>query len=327
MRNYDAMNDAKLLRCLTELRDCSGAAYERCVAKGGDPANDLREAEDLVRGRGFLLPGADDDWDQIRDARVHQLTADGLEPAAALLGDNARPCIALKHSGQARGRSRLAGEPDLPAELDWPQYHDTNMAFVLQVDLTDLPDLARERGLPDAGLLSLFYADDDDAWGEFPEQHGSGRLLYFPPEAPLARRPVPSSMSEYSDFTERPLTSELDVTFPDFYALAGDEDGEKLYERGRTHPHPAHQLFGHAYAIQNDPIDEAPTKRTSAKPPTGVPDIRTDRASDWVLLLQVDTDDDAGFMWGDAGTLYVCVSKADLAAGRFDRAWVSMQCS
>jgi uncharacterized protein YwqG len=44
------------------------------------------------------------------------------------------------------------------------------------------------------------------------------------------------------------------------------------------------------------------------------------------FLLQVDSDDAAGMMWGDAGMLYFWIRDDDLAARRFDRAWCVMQC-
>jgi uncharacterized protein YwqG len=49
-------------------------------------------------------------------------------------------------------------------------------------------------------------------------------------------------------------------------------------------------------------------------------------AAEWMLLLQVDTDDEAGWMWGDSGTLYYWIRRPDLAAGRFDRIWMIFQC-
>ena len=52
----------------------------------------------------------------------------------------------------------------------------------------------------------------------------------------------------------------------------------------------------------------------------------TGGAAEWMLLLQVDTDDEAGWMWGDVGTLYYWIRRPDLAAGRFDRIWMIFQC-
>jgi len=49
-------------------------------------------------------------------------------------------------------------------------------------------------------------------------------------------------------------------------------------------------------------------------------------ATDWVLLLQLDSDDAAKIMWGDAGMLYFWIRRDDLAARRFDRTWFTLQC-
>jgi uncharacterized protein YwqG len=49
-------------------------------------------------------------------------------------------------------------------------------------------------------------------------------------------------------------------------------------------------------------------------------------AADWLLLLQLDTDDEIGWMWGDVGTLYYWIRRQDLPAGRFDRTWMIFQC-
>ena len=50
-------------------------------------------------------------------------------------------------------------------------------------------------------------------------------------------------------------------------------------------------------------------------------------ARDWILLLQIDSDDDGpGWMWGDMGRLYYWIRREDLAAKNFDRAWVILQC-
>jgi uncharacterized protein YwqG len=46
---------------------------------------------------------------------------------------------------------------------------------------------------------------------------------------------------------------------------------------------------------------------------------------DWTLLAQVDSDDDLGWMWGDAGRVYRWLRRQDLAAGRWDAAWGIVQ--
>jgi uncharacterized protein YwqG len=44
--------------------------------------------------------------------------------------------------------------------------------------------------------------------------------------------------------------------------------------------------------------------------------------SEWMLLLQIDSDDDAKMMWGDTGMLYFWIRKNDLKKLRFDHVWL-----
>jgi uncharacterized protein YwqG len=48
--------------------------------------------------------------------------------------------------------------------------------------------------------------------------------------------------------------------------------------------------------------------------------------ADWLLLLQLDSDDDADMMWGDAGRLYFWINKNDLARRDFSKVWMILQC-
>jgi uncharacterized protein YwqG len=49
-------------------------------------------------------------------------------------------------------------------------------------------------------------------------------------------------------------------------------------------------------------------------------------AADWKLLLQVDSEERAGMMWGDMGRLYFMIHKGDLQHRRFDDVWLILQC-
>jgi uncharacterized protein YwqG len=51
-----------------------------------------------------------------------------------------------------------------------------------------------------------------------------------------------------------------------------------------------------------------------------------DGADDWQLLFQLDSDDKADMMWGDAGRLYYWIRKQELARQSFDNTWTILQC-
>ena len=49
-------------------------------------------------------------------------------------------------------------------------------------------------------------------------------------------------------------------------------------------------------------------------------------ASDWQLLLQVDSDDRMKWMWGDVGRIYFWARKQDIQIGNFGDVWTVFQC-
>jgi uncharacterized protein YwqG len=53
---------------------------------------------------------------------------------------------------------------------------------------------------------------------------------------------------------------------------------------------------------------------------------RKSSTTDWRLLLQIDTDNEAGMMWGDTGMLYFWIREQDARAGDFSKVWMVSQC-
>ena len=98
-------------------------------------------------------------------------------------------------------------------------------------------------------------------------------------------------------------------------------------------PYVAHRLLGHPDQIQLDmqaEIDLA-SNGISLSEYKGNHDARAKAmrrgAKDWRLLFQVDTDDDAGMMWGDVGRVYFWIKSADLAERDFENVWPVLQCT
>ena len=96
---------------------------------------------------------------------------------------------------------------------------------------------------------------------------------------------------------------------------------------------PYHQMGGYPHPVQGDGM-ELECQLASAGlylgDPSGYEDVRAKAlesgAGDWRLLLQMDSDDNLGVMWGDAGIIYFWIREDDARARRFDQAWLVLQC-
>jgi uncharacterized protein YwqG len=94
-----------------------------------------------------------------------------------------------------------------------------------------------------------------------------------------------------------------------------------------------HRLLGWPREIQNEMSLEVQlvTSGVYTGDSSGYEGPRADRlrggAADWMLLLQVDSDEKGpGWMWGDAGRIYFWIRKRDLMNRRFDDVWTILQC-
>src|SRR5205085_499921 len=62
-------------------------------------------------------------------------------------------------AGIRLGASKMGGLPDLPADVDWPSWHEP-MAFIGQFNLGETAEHDQDGFLPRKGLLSFFYETD-----------------------------------------------------------------------------------------------------------------------------------------------------------------------
>ncbi len=73
--------------------------------------------------------------------------------------------------------------------------------------------------------------------------------------------------------------------------------------------------WGIPYQIQGDLLQECQHDTHAQGDPT-----------DWRLLLQVDSDNNAAMMWGDVGVLYFYIPRQALIARDFSEVHLVMQC-
>jgi uncharacterized protein YwqG len=267
------------------------------------------------------------------------LIDEALPPArAALLRREIRPAVALSHAAiRPDRRSRLGGLPLLDRGERWPDYLYKPLSFLALIDLGEFATLSAGIGLPSAGLLNLFYEVDDQAWGFDPADRGAWRAIPADPASARSR----AAPDEATTYPETLLVGTRIATIPDWgEEVLEDFDGSEmdayldLKERlDATIPKgPRHQLGGWPLLVQNPWQRECQmaSNGIDVGRPQGYEDPRAGEleagVEDWVLLAQIDTDDDVGWMWGDAGILYFALRRQDLAAGEFDRTWMVLQC-
>jgi uncharacterized protein YwqG len=236
-------------------------------------------------------------------------------------------------------RSRLGGQPLVAAGFEWPRTDAGKaLSFVAQLNTADVAaDVLLP--LPQDTLLAFFFeADEQHGWG-FDPAH---RQYWHVCATPLERAVVAAAPPDSRSFTSRALRPRKVVTVPDSREPPLDErwgydddDFNAIYddlENSSSSDAPRHRMFGWPDLVQNpmrlecqlasngvnvghvDGYDESVAEQLSAG------------ADDWILLLQLDTDDEVGWMWGDSGTIYYWIREEDLKACRFDRVWMVLQC-
>jgi len=283
----------------------------------------------------------------------------GLSRVAEQLENAAKDSIRLAASEPSKAAvSRLFGRPNLPAGVDWPTSADGPLAFVAQLDLGNLPKI-HGLGLPCSGSLFFFFC------GVVPHEKSKERerfrVLYF--DRPLTEFPernfpkdLPSKLrwkglqyavarTEISfPWPEDTVVEQLDLNeqeYKDFCRFSGhwiDSPGE---------PRSLHRIGGYPNYVQHDPKFEAHLRsrdlwagicdnpdnlsaeehfRESNRRFSEIKRRLKPEAAAWELLLQVDSEENAGMMWGDTGRLYFLIRQNDLHARRFENTWMVWDC-
>ncbi len=278
---------------------------------------------------------------------LQALSQAGLPHVADLIAGQSRQGIRLtsERSDDLQlgiGISKLGGSPDLPKDFDWPAWQGKSLGFVAQVSLGQIAGCGASSSLPPTGLLSFFYDVEQQAWGFDPAHVGGWRVYHFPEGQRLARREPPADVPPHGRYQACRLDPIGITTVPSplstsFAALAlsaeaKDAYWELYYEWAEDSEMPRHQLLGHPYEEQGEMQFECQlvsngiyTGDTSGYEDPRWPELEPG-AADWQLLLQVDTDDGAGMMWGDCGLIYYWIRRQDLEAGRFDKVHLILQC-
>ncbi|HEU5229215.1 MAG TPA: YwqG family protein [Ktedonobacteraceae bacterium] len=237
------------------------------------------------------------------------------------------------------GKSKIGGVPDLPAGMSWPEWKGQPQSFIAQIRLDDVHQYDTGGLLPPHGLLWFFYDASQQAFGDSPSDSGAWRVLFMDGDlSKLQRASAPAQLPTQSRFhacavafaSEITLTQQPELEIPNLNWSATEQ---QQYETvlstltssdDRTKAH--NRLLGYPDTIQDDMrlqcqlvsqgVTDANDPRTAAL---------SKGALDWQLLLQIDSDEQAGMRWGNSGMLYYWIKRADLQTRHFDRTWLVLQ--
>ena len=225
------------------------------------------------------------------------------------------------------------------ADFAWPTSAGKPLAFIAQLDLAELAAAHDFSWLPSEGSIAFFYDVERMPWGFDPKDRGSWHVAYLKDATIAAEHPralslkshvrhsfvAPSKVAVYPD-ADAPAIEALNLSDEesDAYCDFRNSDDANL---------PAHQVGGFPSPVQNNTM-ELECQLASNGIYVGKPDgFASERAkeleagaSDWRLLLQLDSDDELDFMWGDAGMIYFWIREQDAMEKRFDRSWLILQC-
>lgn len=245
--------------------------------------------------------------------------------------------------------SRIGGDPDLPAMVEWPVNSDgTSMTFLAQLHLKELVPYDVSTLLPAKGMLYFFVGVDEPAYGiehkviylsedklqeakryaspevtalegEFTGYRVSARSTMEPPNyGYVDYEIVEDDEHDYEQYEE--LCFELyDENSSDLAIMFGypsTQHGDCEYEAA------LHLLTGQKYNYSMDAALEQISDYFK-----GDSDRAMQEVQDTLLLLALDSDQDVGFCWWDAGELQFYIRKEDLLAGNFANTYCSLYSS
>ena len=267
---------------------------------------------------------------------------------AALMISQARPAARLTPTSAATG-CHLGGAALLEPATAWPaNAREKPLSLLCVLNLSELASLETDLELPASGILNVFYDHVEQPAG-FEPTHRDGWRLVWADEAAAVEAPAPS---EATTFVSVGLEATQTLTIPGWEepAVASlfpphtDRSDAAFSARGRCYdveeawaeafeaPTSSNHQVGGWPSLQQAPIwtesdlvSSGHTLGTYLDWEAAESFRSREREALWGLLLQIDSDDEAGWMWGDGGMLYFTMQRPFDPTTLPDAAWMILQ--
>jgi uncharacterized protein YwqG len=258
-----------------------------------------------------------------------------LEPFRKQITSTVKPYVKItaKKNTTNIHQSKFAGNPYLPKSVEHPK--DKNgkpMKLLAQLNFEEIPKLGY---LPEKGILQFFIAAEDDVMGiNFDDMtdQSNFRILYhseiisdnellvtdfsYMNKLDTEYFPIQYELSLSFNIEHEPVSAEdyrINELLGDSVDLSQkvktdlDQELWELYSDSFLGD--GHKMGGYPFFTQSDPRDYEPRLLEHE-----------------ILLLQIDTDDEIGIMWGDGGIANFFIRKEDLNRLNFSNVIYNWDC-
>ena len=262
----------------------------------------------------------------------------GLGGLFEALSPYAKNAIYMELEEASEGFSKMGGAPKLPVGMEWPRKPDgTPLTFIAQIDFAQVHPYDLDGRLPEGGKLWFFYdcSDDGMPWG-FDPKDADGFRVIFAENAALVSAEAPDDLEVTFDEAGISFESRVDLLSTDSDICDDldlpDEEMDDYFDWLEEREGGCNKLLGHSDNIQGGMELECEyvTHGLYCGDPSGYQKAKAlglhKNAARWTLLMQVESNEDIGMMWGDLGRLYLWITEEDLKAKRFDKCWLILQC-
>lgn len=262
---------------------------------------------------------------------------DGIYEALAPYAKNS-VYMELEEGGCSPGESKMGGCPDLPAGTPWPRTQGgIALSFIAQINFAEVHPFDREGKLPERGMLWFFYdcSDDGMPWGFDPKDADGWKVIYAEAAA-LETADAPDDLEVSFEEARVTFEAKTDLLNTDSDLCDGlelpDEEMDDYFDWQEEREGSCNKLLGYSDNIQGGMELECEyvTHGIYCGDPSGYQKAKAlgldKNAARWNLLMQVESNENIGMMWGDLGRLYLWINDEDLKERRFENTWLILQC-
>ncbi|WP_339070952.1 YwqG family protein [Chitinophaga sp. 212800008-4] len=270
-----------------------------------------------------------------------------LELMESYLAETTKSVTRLSYSEKENyhtaGNNRIAGFPDLPAGFQWPLTKEGGrMTFIAQLDLATLNSADPLQLLPANGMLYFFMGIDEPAYNI---EH---KVIWVPSKDDLVlTRPEGSTILDdtYEPFTGWKFNAVKSLMPPNYNYLEEeltDEAFEAYEDMTKQLNTSAGLMWGYPAGQHSDSEIEAAiniilkkyydykpanARQALLKHFSGDEAALDHELNNMLMLLELDSADETGFLWWDAGCIHFFIRKEDLLNRNFDNTYLSLYSS